>query len=340
MSALVLALALGAPALAAQAADPEGETGSGRPPRVSRLDAGGRDRSPPSERDPTPAPPAALEGGRRGARTVVVVLHGGSFRPREPDELARRARDALDADAKRLGLRLLVPVAPAELLAASRTAGLGSPWASAAGRELVLALLDAERAHRRLDPRRVHLAAHGAGVAAAVHLAAAHPRRFAGLALWSGTPEPLWERTEDGGRRLVGLAGDPVPRLSGVPVYLWTGDEDELLDRAVLERFVTGMRAAAREDGGRTRLRRAHGPGGHDHGPGPREGLRFLKSLPRARRERPRRRPVHRSVRARGRDPPGRQPPRVMTSRPSAVTSIVCSNWATRLAVSPSTRGG
>ncbi len=248
-----------------------------------------------------PVAPEVVEGGRLSSRRLVVVLHGGSWRPRTPRDLAERAVEPLDDAARELGLRLLAPVAPESwfgrttphaVVADARPVPDAPPdpthfagdaatvWATPEGEARVLELVEREVARRRADPRRVYLAGHGAGATAAVHLAARHPDRFAAVAMWSGTPSPVWAPPADGGSRprVVGLAEEPVPRLAEVPVYLWTGAQDDVLDRATLRRFVERMRDHATRGLGHE-LRWVEEPGGHDLGPGgPREGLAFLKA--------------------------------------------------------------
>lgn len=242
------AVAPAQPASAAPAAPGPGPIDEERP----RAD-------PPAAPDP---PVVAHAGGRTRSRSLVIVLHGGSWTGATPEELARRAVGDLHDEARRARLRLLAPEGP-------EVEGGRVPWLTDEGRRRVLALVDRELAAGRCAADRVTLAGHGAGATGALHLAASHPERFAAVAVWSGTPPPLW----DAERRVVGLAPDPVPGLAGVPVYLWTGDDDPVLDRAALEHFVSAMAAA----GSRHALTWEHGPGGHDLGPrGPRAGLRFL----------------------------------------------------------------
>ena len=114
------------------------------------------------------------------------------------------------------------------------------------------------------------------GATAALTLAARHPGRFAAVAVWSGTPAPLW----DAQRNVVGLAEDVVTGLADTPVYLWTGLDDEQLDWETLRVFIHGMRAARPDDDTFVWDR---GEGGHGYGQkGPARGLRFLKRYKRA----------------------------------------------------------
>jgi len=251
--------------------------------------------------------PLALEGGRSTSRALVVVLHGGSYRARAPEDLAQRALQALDDEARRLGLRLLAPLAPDELLSSGEPGtDPATPWSTRRGEEQVLALVEQEVAARRADPARIMLAGHGAGATSAVRLAARHPQRFAAVALWSGTPEPLWDgvpgappsgsliggagepehdaasRPAAAGPTVIGLVDDPVPALASVPVYLWSGHEDRSLDRQALALFVGQMREQQALGRGHE-LHWEHGPGEHDYGPGPRRGLQFLRDRGRAR---------------------------------------------------------
>lgn len=219
-----------------------------------------------------------LEGGRERSRILVVVLHGGSWKGTPPLELARRALRELDDDAERLGLRLLAPVAPPSATdppAGERSAAFDPalPWLTPAGEELVLRVVrDALGKRGRTDARRIHLAGHGAGATAAIHLAARYPDLFAGVAAWSGTPSPVW----DAERRVVGLVDDPVPKLKPVGVYLWTATDDPVIDRGALSRFVDGM-VRRRANGDGMPWLWEQGEGGHGYGPGPEAGLRFLK---------------------------------------------------------------
>ncbi len=244
--------------------------------------------------------PAPLEGGRPRSRKLVLVLHGGSFRPRSPRDLAERALAPLTDDAERLGLRLLAPVAPSSWLSggyrasSERSAEASDPatlWASPAGETLVLHLIAEELRQKRADPRRIYLAGHGAGATSALELAARHPQLFAGLALWSGTPAPLWQRGDGAAQgasvasvepKVVGLVGDPVPALATVPVYLWTGAQDGILDRKALAMFVQQMQGQLDAGAGHV-FQWTEQPGAHDYGPqGPGAGLQFLRDRKKA----------------------------------------------------------
>jgi len=213
---------------------------------------------------PLDEPP--LVGGRTNARALVVALHGGSWTGRTPRQLAERLLAELDGEARRAGLRLVVPVAPSN----ERDEQWQVPWLTPQGEADVLSVLSSELESGRADPRRLHLAGHGAGATAALHLAARHPELIAGVAAWSGTPAPLW----DEGGRVVGLVDDPVAGLAEVSVYLWTGADDPHLDRAALELLTSGLRRQ-REGGGQPLLIES-GAGGHGYGESPRAGLRFL----------------------------------------------------------------
>jgi poly(3-hydroxybutyrate) depolymerase len=230
------------------------------------------DRDAPAERrsGPSAAVPDALEGGRSRSRVLVIALHGGSWNDRTPRQLAGRLLEELDAPARSLGLRLLVPVAPAQ----QDDARWQVPWVQPDGEAAVLALLQQELKAKRALPDRVSLAGHGAGATGALTVAARHPDLFAAVAAWSGTPPPLWNA--DG--RVVGLVDDPADGLWRVPVYLWTGTDDEHLDRDTLRLFVTRLRDVAEQRGG-PGLTWEQSPGGHGYGPsGPATGLGFLKS--------------------------------------------------------------
>ncbi|MHC5211596.1 MAG: alpha/beta hydrolase-fold protein [Planctomycetota bacterium] len=213
--------------------------------------------------------PDVLEGGRSRSRVLVIALHGGSWSGHSPRHLAERLRDELDAPVRRQGMRLLVPVAPA--LEQGRTWQV--PWVQPAGEAAVLSLLQQELAADRVLPDRVSLAGHGAGATGALTVAARHPDLFAAVAAWSGTPSPVWG--PDG--RVVDLLDDPAEGLWRVPVYLWTGTDDEHIDRDTLRLFVNRLRNAAEQRGG-PGLTWEQGPGGHGYGPrGPEPGLVFLK---------------------------------------------------------------
>ncbi len=214
-----------------------------------------------------------LEGGRERSRILIVVLHGGSWKPTPALELARRALRELDDDARQLGLRLLAPVAPPSAVDPGEDFDPSLPWLTPAGEDTVLRVVrEAVGKGGRTDPLRIHLAGHGSGATAAIHLAARYPDLFAGVAAWSGTPSPLWNAE----RRVVGLVDDPVPKLNPVSVYLWTATDDPVLDRGALARFVDGMvRQRAGGDGAPWLWEQ--GEGHHGYGPGPEAGLRFLK---------------------------------------------------------------
>lgn len=237
-----------------------------RVPAPENLTLSSAERAPHPPRLALPSGDAPLEGGRRGSRSLVIVLHGGSFEPRPVVELQRDALTPLGSAADRAGLRLLVPAAPPSLST--------TPWLEAEGEARVLALVAQQVKKKRADPRRVYLAGHGSGATAAIHLAARHPELFAAVACWSGTPSPLW----DDEHRVVGLLGDPVPHLRDVPVYLWTATDDRWLDRATLNTFVAQFESAEAADP-RFHLTWESGPGGHGYGgrDGPARGLGFLR---------------------------------------------------------------
>lgn len=212
-----------------------------------------------------------LQGGKPRAKALVVALHGGSFRGRPPLERAQQLLDDLGPDASRAGLRLLVPVAEEQ----PAPGPYRVPWLRPEGEAQVWTLVRAEIDSRRAHPRRVFLAGHGAGATAALTLAARQPSLVAGVAAWSGTPEPLWDEQ----RRVVGLAEPVVEGLRGVPVYLRTARDDPYLDRDALRLLVDGLRAQALEHHlpGPVWV---EGDGGHGWGPeGPAEGLKWLARL-------------------------------------------------------------
>lgn len=221
-----------------------------------------------------PADADLLSGGDPRSRALVVALHGGSFRGRSAPERARELLAELDGPARGARLRLLVPVAEEPDLPGPYR----PPWLDAAGELQVLSLLRRELSARRADPRRLYLAGHGAGATAALTLAARHGDLLAGVAAWSGTPEPLW----DGQRRVVGLAEPVIEGLAGVPVWLRTCPEDPYLDRDALQLLVDGLRRQAQERG-TPAPEWIQGSGGHGYGPeGPAPGLLWLARQRRA----------------------------------------------------------
>jgi poly(3-hydroxybutyrate) depolymerase len=212
--------------------------------------------------------PDALEGGRTRSRVLVVALHGGSWSGLGPLALAERLHADLDAPVRRAGMRLLVPVAPAP----QSDAHWQVPWTQPSGEASVLALLQHELAAGRALADRVSIVGHGAGATGALAVAARHPDLFAAVAAWSGTPSPVWNAEG----RVVGLVDDPADGLWRVPVFLWTGTDDEHLDRDALDLFVSRMRHLAGQRGG-PGLVWEQGPGGHGYGPrGPGPGLEFV----------------------------------------------------------------
>ncbi len=220
-----------------------------------------------------PADPRVLQGGKARARALVVALHGGSFRGRPPLERAQELLEDLGPDAARAGLRLLVPVV--EEVPAPGPYRV--PWLQPEGEAQVWALVRAETASRRADPRRIYLAGHGAGATAALTLAARQPGLVAGVAAWAGTPEPLW----DSQRRVIGHAEPVVEGLRTVPVFLRTARDDPYLDRESLRLLVDGLQRQARELD-LPEPTWLEGDGGHGWGPkGPGEGLKWLAGLAR-----------------------------------------------------------
>jgi poly(3-hydroxybutyrate) depolymerase len=213
--------------------------------------------------------PVVLHGGLPGSRALVVALHGGSFRGRPPLERAQQLLADLSSDARRVGLHLVVPVAPE----AAGGEDYVSPWLLPEGEALVWRVVGAESEARRLDPARLYLVGQGAGATAALTLASRRPERIAGVAAFSGTPSPLWDESH----RVVGLAEPVVGGLRRVPVFLFTARDDPLLDRDALRFFVDGMTRQKKERGG-PGLTWVEGEGGHGFGTnGPARGLRFLK---------------------------------------------------------------
>jgi poly(3-hydroxybutyrate) depolymerase len=272
-------------------------------PGGNAAGANGKSAHPASSAESRSRPvPVVLEGGRPGARALLIALHGGSFSDAEPVHLAERCRDELSAAANAEGLRLLVPLAPvaeAPGASASQAAGAGTPsggapaqdafqvpWSSSAGESRVLALVDAELKAHRADSARIYLAGHGAGATGALILAARHPARFAAVAAWAGTPPPLWDHD----KHVIGIAGDPVPALAATPLFLWSARDDPWLDRATWALFVRDLaaqRVAQRaESAGSPAGPRAtpfvlveEDTGGHGYGAkGPAPGLHFLST--------------------------------------------------------------
>lgn len=227
--------------------------------------------------------PEVLEAGLRSSRAVLVALHGSSRQAKSSEELARALRNELHAAARRAKVRVLVPVLPDAARGwRGETEGPhgllvhdGSvPWASPPGAAAVTAVVDGLLEDGRADPERVGLGGHGAGGTAALLLAARDPARFSGLVLWSSSPAPLWDEQ----RRVVGLVEDPVPRLRGLGLYLWTGDDDAVLDRASVALLLESWDAEQRRAGGRAPIHE-HGEGGHGFGErGARRGLQAFKA--------------------------------------------------------------
>jgi len=217
--------------------------------------------------------PVVLSGGLPGSRALVIALHGGSFSGRPPAERAERLLLDLSSESRATGLRLLVPVAPE---ADRRTAEVYRvPWLAPGGEGLVWALVEQEVEARRADARRIFLVGQGAGATGALTLASRRPELVAGVAAWSGTPEPLWDEQ----RRVIGLAEPVVAGLRTVPVFLFTARDDPLLDRDTLRLFVEGLAAQQKVAGG-PGLTSVEGDGGHGFGSnGPGRGLRFLRDL-------------------------------------------------------------
>jgi pimeloyl-ACP methyl ester carboxylesterase len=214
--------------------------------------------------------PLVLEGGRSGSRALVIALHGGTWSGKPPRARAERLKTDLSSDARRAGLRLLVPVLPSR----AESEGDGHvPWLSPEGEALVLALIEQEVESGRADELRVYLAGHGAGATGAMMLASRHHDLIAGVAAWSGVPSPLWD--ED--RSVIGLTEDVVRGLRRVAVYLWSGVDDEILDRDTLRWFSRALEHQREQLDGAPLLIDA-GPGEHGFGEqGPAKGLRFLK---------------------------------------------------------------
>ena len=220
-----------------------------------------------------PSPPAALEGGLPGSRTLLVALHGGTFTDRPPLELAQRLLTDLSSEARAAGLRLLVPVAP-PAPAAPEAERYVVPWLRPDGEALLWSLVERERAAHRLAGERILLAGHGAGATGALTLAARHPDRVAAVAAWSGTPEPLW----DDQHRVVALAEPVVAGLQSVPTFLFTARDDPVLDRRALTLFLEGLQAQATASPASAPFIHQEGEGGHGFGrQGPARALRFLR---------------------------------------------------------------
>jgi poly(3-hydroxybutyrate) depolymerase len=213
--------------------------------------------------------PVVLHGGLPGSRALVVALHGGSFTGRPPLERAQQLLLELSSEARRAGLRLLVPVGPEPPSGEEHL----SPWLLPAGEALVWQVLAAETADRRADPSRLYLLGHGAGATGALTLASRRPALLAGVAAFSGTPAPLWDQD----RHVIGLSEPVVEGLQRVPVFLFTARDDPLLDREALRFFVEGMTSQQKQRGG-PGLTWLEGEGGHGLGSnGPARALRFLR---------------------------------------------------------------
>ncbi len=101
-------------------------------------------------------------------------------------------------------------------------------WADSG--ERVLALIDDLVASLPIDTQQIVLVGFSAGTVGAWSIAAAHPKRFARLALLSG-------------RLPASVHGEQLTALKHVPVWLFQGGRDDKLPQAEAEKTIAALRA-------------------------------------------------------------------------------------------------
>jgi len=93
----------------------------------------------------------------------------------------------------------------------------------------VIALLDKLIASHPIDPSRVIISGFSLGTAGAWHIAASHPRRFAGLVAVSGRVPKTLEETQ-------------LAALKEIPIQIFQGGKDEKLSIEDTENIVATLR--------------------------------------------------------------------------------------------------
>jgi pimeloyl-ACP methyl ester carboxylesterase len=146
-------------------------------------------------------------------------------------------------------------------------------WTTSGTEEFVLAVVDAAKRTRRLDPDRVFVVGHSMGGYGAWTLGARHADVFAGVGAYAGAPSPIWRSPTD----LTVTAIEPgiLPSYHSLPLFVYQSLDDLNVPPAA-NQFAMRALAGWRErfpDGFPFRYEEVDGRG---HGP-PKEG--YLPSL-------------------------------------------------------------
>ncbi len=159
-----------------------------------------------------PARGVYLLGGRKGADSLLVALHGGGVGAGD----AGQAASAFGGAASSLGMRLVAP----EVLEKTERG-----WTDPVETELfVLDLIDALVRTEKLDPNRVFLTGHSMGGYGTWTIGAVHADRFAGLAVFAGAPTCL--RVRDGAP-ISSVIDGVLPNLRNLPIFVYQSGDDQ-----------------------------------------------------------------------------------------------------------------
>lgn len=153
---------------------------------------------------------------------VIVFLHGsGECGTDGLRQLSQGLGQAIQRQPERWPFVVLLPQLP----------GRDLQWS--AYDDLVMAMLERARAELRLDDDRTYLTGLSRGGAGTWSLGAAHPRTWAALAPVCGYGDPE----------------SVAPMLTGVPVWCFHGDADDIVPASQSVAMVEAIRATARDQG-------------------------------------------------------------------------------------------
>lgn len=180
--------------------------------------------------------PATYEATGEALWPMIVHLHGGGGRGTDPERL--RVYPLVQRIDEEPGFPFVVLTPQCPL---GRPGPFGDLWTEHA--ELVLATLDRVIAQHRIDPNRIYLLGHSMGGYGSWYLAHRAPERFAAIAPISGLGATWWTY------RIA---------EAGIPVWVFHGEQDEVVPISEAERMVTALEEA----GGEVRFTR-YPDGGH-----------------------------------------------------------------------------
>lgn len=176
-----------------------------------------------------------LLGGRKGADSLLVALHGGGLGAGD----AGQAASDFGGAASSLGMRLVAP----EVLEKTEHG-----WTDPVETErFVLDLIDALVRTERLDRNRVCLTGHSMGGYGTWTLGAVHADVFAGLAAFAGAPTCTRARA---GAPISGVEEGILPNLRNVPIFVYQSGDDRNVPPESNDFALPELDRLAREDPG------------------------------------------------------------------------------------------